>query len=111
MDLLVAVLLLVVGFVMLIKGADWFVGGSSDVAKLLKIPTMIVGLTIVSCAQRAVAPDNRRNNRYILRNEVYFILFSFFIFCYLLTGQTVSALTLLILIDSLIEFLFGEIGP
>ena len=48
MDLIIQVVLLLVGFLLLIKGADWFVAGSSDIAKLLKIPTMIVGLTIVS---------------------------------------------------------------
>ena len=37
---------LIVGFVFLIKGADFFVEGSSSVAKLLKIPTRIIGLTI-----------------------------------------------------------------
>lgn len=39
---------LIVGFVLLIKGADWFVEGSSAAAKLLKIPPLIIGLTVVS---------------------------------------------------------------
>jgi cation:H+ antiporter len=37
-----------VGFVLLIKGADYFVEGSSDLANKLKIPSMIIGLTIVA---------------------------------------------------------------
>lgn len=41
-------ILLVLGFVLLIKGADFFVGGSSSVAKLLKVPTIIIGLTVVA---------------------------------------------------------------
>ncbi len=41
-------LLLLVGFVGLIKGADLFVDGSSNIAKTLKVPTVIIGLTIVS---------------------------------------------------------------
>jgi cation:H+ antiporter len=41
-------LLLVVGFALLIKGADLFVDGSSSVARLLKVPTVIIGLTIVA---------------------------------------------------------------
>ena len=41
-------LLLIVGFVLLIKGSDFFVDGASSVASLLKIPTLIVGLTIVA---------------------------------------------------------------
>lgn len=39
---------LVLGFVLLIKGADFFVDGSSSAAKLLKIPTIIIGLTVVA---------------------------------------------------------------
>lgn len=41
-------ILLLVGFLLLIKGADFFVEGSSSVAKILKIPSIIIGLTIVS---------------------------------------------------------------
>ncbi|WP_407424307.1 calcium/sodium antiporter [Methanobrevibacter sp.] len=40
--------LLIVGFVLLIKGSDFFVDGASSVASLLKIPALIVGLTIVA---------------------------------------------------------------
>lgn len=39
---------LLLGFVLLIKGADFFVDGSSSVAKLLKVPTIIIGLTVVA---------------------------------------------------------------
>ena len=41
-------LLLVVGFVLLIKGADFFVDGSSSIAKRLRVPSIIIGLTIVA---------------------------------------------------------------
>lgn len=41
-------ILLVGGFVLLIKGADFFVDGSSAVAKMLKIPSLIIGMTIVA---------------------------------------------------------------
>ncbi|MBO5151356.1 MAG: sodium:calcium antiporter, partial [Methanobrevibacter sp.] len=44
----IQVVLLIVGFVLLIKGSDFFVDGSSSIASLLKIPTLIVGLTIVA---------------------------------------------------------------
>lgn len=40
--------LLLLGFVLLIKGADFFVDGSSSVAKILKVPTIIIGLTVVA---------------------------------------------------------------
>ncbi|MBQ9734727.1 MAG: calcium/sodium antiporter [Clostridia bacterium] len=42
------VLLLIVGMALLIKGADFFVDGSSSIAKALKIPSLIIGLTLVS---------------------------------------------------------------
>lgn len=42
------ILLLAVGFVFLVKGADFFVEGSSSVAKKLKVPSIIIGLTIVA---------------------------------------------------------------
>lgn len=48
MEMLKSIVLLLVGFVLLIKGADFFVEGSSSVAKSLRIPSMIVGLTIVA---------------------------------------------------------------
>lgn len=41
-------ILLIIGFIILIKCADWFVIGTSRLAKYLKIPSLIVGLTIVS---------------------------------------------------------------
>jgi len=46
-------ILLLVGFVLLIKGADFFVEGSSSVAKLLKVPSVIIGLTIVAMGTSA----------------------------------------------------------
>lgn len=45
--------LLIVGFVFLIKGSDFFVDGASSIASLLKIPTIIVGLTIVALGTSA----------------------------------------------------------
>lgn len=48
MEMLKAIGILLVGFVLLIKGADFFVEGSSTVAKKLRIPSIIVGLTIVA---------------------------------------------------------------
>ncbi len=41
-------LLLLIGFVLLVKGADFFVDGSSSLAKRLKIPAIVIGLTIVA---------------------------------------------------------------
>lgn len=41
-------LLLILGFILLIKGADVFVEGSSNIAKFFKIPTIVIGLTLVA---------------------------------------------------------------
>lgn len=46
-------ILLLVGFVLLVKGADFFVEGSSSVAKMFKIPSVVVGLTIVAMGTSA----------------------------------------------------------
>ena len=48
MPIILQFVLLIVGFVFLIKGSDFFVDGASSIASLLKIPTIIVGLTIVA---------------------------------------------------------------
>ena len=48
MEMLWAAVVLVAGFVLLIKGADFFVEGSSSVAKRLRVPSIIIGLTIVA---------------------------------------------------------------
>lgn len=45
--------ILLIGFVLLIKGADLFVDGASTIAKKLGIPAVIVGLTIVSLGTSA----------------------------------------------------------
>ena len=46
-------IMLLVGFVMLIKGADAFVDSSSSIAKKLGIPSLIIGLTIVAMGTSA----------------------------------------------------------
>jgi len=45
---LIAVVTVLIGFVLLIKGADAFVEGSSAIARKLKIPSIVIGLTIVA---------------------------------------------------------------
>ena len=51
--IIIQFVLLIVGFVFLIKGSDFFVDGASSIASLLKIPTIIVGLTIVALGTSA----------------------------------------------------------
>ncbi len=45
---MMAYVLLIVGFALLIKGADLFVDGSSNIARLLRVPPILIGLTIVA---------------------------------------------------------------
>lgn len=47
-SLIFSFLLLIVGFVLLIKGADFFVEGSASIARMLRIPSLIIGMTIVA---------------------------------------------------------------
>lgn len=47
-DILGAIALLVIGFVFLIKGADWFVDGAAGIAEKLRIPQLVIGLTVVA---------------------------------------------------------------
>ena len=42
------VIILLVGFIFLVKGADWFVEGAASIARKLGIPQLIIGLTIVA---------------------------------------------------------------
>lgn len=53
MDLLIQIVLLALGFVMLIKGADWFVDGASGIATKFGIPQLVIGLTIVAMGTSA----------------------------------------------------------
>ena len=46
--MIINILLLILGFVMLIKGADIFVDGASSLARNFKLSTMFIGLTIIS---------------------------------------------------------------
>ena len=53
MGFFLQIILLFVGFAMLIKGADWFVDGSSGIATKFKIPQLVIGLTIVAMGTSA----------------------------------------------------------
>ena len=53
MHILLQILLLIVGFVCLVKGADIFVGGSSALARKFNVPGLIIGLTIVALGTSA----------------------------------------------------------
>lgn len=53
MQILISLLIMVVGFILLIKGADWFVDGAAGIAAKLGIPQLVIGLTIVAMGTSA----------------------------------------------------------
>lgn len=48
MDIFLQILILIVGFILLIKGADFFVDGASSTASNFRVPKILIGLTIVA---------------------------------------------------------------
>ena len=46
--MVIQVLILIAGFLLLVKGADWFVDGAASLAERMGIPQLVVGLTIVA---------------------------------------------------------------
>lgn len=80
-------LFLIIGFVLLIKGADLFVDGSSGIAKILKVPGIIIGLTIVAlgtslpeCAV-SVTAGLQGNNDIAISNVVGSNFFNLLVVC------------------------------
>lgn len=53
MEMVIQLALLAVGFVLLVKGADWFVDGAASIAAKLGIPQLVIGLTIVAMGTSA----------------------------------------------------------
>ena len=87
MLLLKSIIILIVGFVLLIKGADFFVEGSSAVAKRLRIPSMIIGMTIVAmgtslpeCAV-SVTASLANNNSLAVSNVIGSNIFNLMVVC------------------------------
>ena len=79
--------LLVVGFILLIKGADFFVEGSSSIATRFHIPSLIIGLTIVAmgtslpeCAV-SITASMEGNNALAVANAVGSNIFNLMVVC------------------------------
>lgn len=53
MEMIIQLVLLALGFVLLVKGADWFVDGAASIAAKLGIPQLVIGLTIVALGTSA----------------------------------------------------------
>lgn len=86
-EILWSIVLLVIGFVLLIKGADFFVEGSSSVAKMLKVPSIIIGLTIVAmgtslpeCAV-SITASMTGNNALAVSNAIGSNIFNLMVVC------------------------------
>ena len=87
MELVKSIIILVIGFALLMKGADYFVEGSSSVAKQLHVPTMIIGMTIVAmgtslpeCAV-SVTASLTGNNSLAVSNVVGSNIFNLMVVC------------------------------
>lgn len=87
MELLKAILILVIGFVLLIKGADFFVEGSSSIAKKFHVPAMLIGMTIVAmgtslpeCAV-SVTASLANNNSLAVSNVIGSNIFNLMVVC------------------------------
>lgn len=48
MDMVIQIILLIVGFILLIKGADWLIDGASSTASHFKVSKLLIGLTIIA---------------------------------------------------------------
>ena len=86
-ELIVAIITLIVGFIFLIKGADFFVDGSASVAKRLRVPSIIIGMTVVAmgtslpeCAV-SVTASITNNNSLAVSNAVGSNIFNLMVVC------------------------------
>lgn len=79
--------LLIVGFILLIKGADFFVDGSASVAKKLRVSSMIIGLTVVAMGTSApecavsIAASFRGENAVAVSNVIGSNMFNLLMVC------------------------------
>ena len=94
---------LVIGFVLLIKGADFFVEGSSSAAKRLHVPSIIIGLTIVAMGTSlpetavSVVAAIQHKNTLAISNVVGSNIFNMMVvigFCAIMTPVAVQKATL-----------------
>lgn len=79
--------LLLAGFILLIKGADYFVEGSASVAAKLRIPPMIIGLTVVAMGTSApecavsIAASLKGDNAVAVSNVIGSNIFNLMMVC------------------------------
>ena len=122
--MMVQVLILLVGFFLLVKGADWFVEGAASIAKKLGIPQLVIGLTIVAmgtslpeCAV-SITASLTNNNALAVSNAVGSNIFNLMVvcgFCELFNPLAVDKGTLkkefpFSIICAMLLLVFGYIG-
>ena len=81
MELVKSIIILVIGFALLMKGADYFVEGSSSVAKRLYIPSIVaMGTSLPECAV-SVTASLAGNNTLAVSNVVGSNIFNLMVVC------------------------------
>ncbi|MGN1205709.1 MAG: calcium/sodium antiporter [Eubacterium sp.] len=87
MQLFQSFIILIIGFVFLIKGADFFVDGSASIAKQLRVPSLIVGMTVVAMGTSlpecsvSVTASLAGNNSLAISNAVGSNIFNLLMVC------------------------------
>ncbi len=101
--MVLSIILLVIGFILLIKGADFFVDGSAGIAKRFHVPSLVIGMTIVAMGTSApecavsVAASLKNSNTLAVSNVVGSNIFNLLIvigLCAVITPVAVKASTL-----------------
>ena len=120
-----AILFLIIGFVFLVKGADIFVEGSSSIAKKFKVPSIIIGLTIVAMgtslpeAAVSVTASIANKNALAVSNVIGSNIFNLMMVigvCAIMTPVAVNKATLkrdfpFSVISAILLLVLGLIGP
>lgn len=121
----IAIVFLVIGFVLLVKGADFFVEGSSSIAKKFKVPSIIIGLTIVAMgtslpeAAVSVTASIANKNALAVSNVIGSNIFNLMVVigvCAIMTPVAVQAVTIkrdfpFSVICAILLLALGMIGP
>lgn len=116
---------LLVGFVLLVKGADFFVEGSSSIAKRFRVPSIIIGLTIVAMGTSlpetavSVTASLAGNNELAISNAIGSNIFNLMVvigFCAIMTPVAVQKETLkrdfpFSVACAVLLLILGAIGP
>ena len=85
--MILAIIGVIIGFVLLVKGADFFVEGSGSVAKKFNVPVFIIGMTIVAMGTSApecavsISASLRGNNGMAISNVIGSNIFNLLVVC------------------------------